>query len=120
MANSFCPAGGSQYYWVNGAVQTIACGTRAGTVKLTGFAEAWLNNLTLTLGVNAANSWQCDGTDSNAGVCGKFVLAGVTGAPANSGGTESGTQKATPTACGTGVPCQREDIWIAKIAAAHQ
>ena len=120
MTNSFCPVGGSQYYWVNGAVQTIACGTRAATVKLTGFAEAWLNNQTLTLGANASNSWQCDSTDSNAGVCGKFVLAGVTGAPANSSGTESGTQKVTPTPCGTGVPCQREDIWIAKIAAAHQ
>ncbi len=120
MTNWFCSTGGSQYYWVNSAVQTIACGTRPGTVQLTGFAESWLNNQTLTLGANTSNNWQCDSSDASAGTCNKFVLAGVPGAPANSSGTESGTQKATPTSCGSGVPCQREDIWIAKIASAHQ
>jgi hypothetical protein len=120
MTNSFCPTGGSQYYWVSGAVQTISCGTRAGTVLLTSFAESWLNNQTLTLAANTSNNWQCDGSDSNAGICNKFVLAAVTGAPANSSGTESGAQKVTPTPCGSGAPCQREDIWIAKISSAHQ
>ena len=120
MTNSFCPTGGTQYYWTDNTIQPVTCGTRAGTVKLTGFAESWLNNQTLALGPNTSNNWQCDSTDSNAGTCNKFVLAGVTGAPANSSGTESGTQKATPTACGNGVPCQRTDIWIAKISSAHQ
>lgn len=120
MTNSFCPTGGTQYYWVNGAVQSFTCGTRAGTVRLTGFAESWLNDQTLTLGANTSNNWQCDSSDASAGTCNQFVLAGVTGAPANSSGTESGTEKATPTACGNGVPCQREDLWIAKISSAHQ
>ena len=79
-----------------------------------------MNNQTLSLGANTSNNWQCDSSDANAGTCNKFVLAGVTGAPANSSGTESGAQKVTPTPCGTGVPCQREDIWIAKISSAHQ
>lgn len=120
LTNSFCPTGGSQYYWANSAIQTISCGTRAATVILTGFAESWLNNQTLTLGANTANNWQCDSTDSNAGVCNLFILAAVTGATPNSSGTEAGILKVTPTPCGSGVPCQREDIWIAKISAAHQ
>jgi hypothetical protein len=105
---------------VSGAVQSISCGTRAGTVKLTGFAESWLNNQTLTLGPNTANSWGCDSSDSSAGNCNAFVLASVPGATLSSGGTESGTQKATPTECGNGVPCQRADVFIAKISSAHQ
>ena len=118
MSNQFCPTAGVQYYWVSGAVQTYSCGTRAGTVALTGFAESWLNQ-TLTLGPNTANNWQCDNADSNAGTCNQFVVASVAGAPTNSGNTEPGTQKASPTACG-GAPCQRTDIWISKISSAHQ
>jgi len=118
MSNQFCPTAGVQYYWVSGAVQTYSCGTRAGTVALTGFAESWLNQ-TLTLGPNTANNWQCDNADSNAGTCNQFVVASVAGAPTNSGNTETGTQKASPTACG-GAPCQRTDIWISKISSAHQ
>jgi hypothetical protein len=120
MPNQFCPTGGQQYWWVSGAVQSVACGTRAGTVKLTGFSESWLNNQTLTLGANTANNWGCDSTDSNAGNCNAFVLASVPGATLSSGGTETATQKATPTECGNGVPCQRADVFIAKISSAHQ
>ena len=130
MPNSFCPTGGLQYYCTGTSaqcnsnpatyIQSISCGTRAGTVKLTSFSESWLNNLTLNLGPNTANNWQCDSTDSNAGVCNKFVLSSVSGAPPNSSGTETGTQKATPTSCGTGVPCQRPDIVAAHISTAHQ
>lgn len=120
MTNSFCPTGGTQYYWISGAIQSIACGTRAGTVQLTGFAESWFNTPTLTLGPNTANNWQCDSSDANAGTCSKFVLAGVTGAPGNSSGTETGVQKAVPTACSNGVPCARADLWLAKVTSAHQ
>lgn len=119
MNNMFCPTGGSQYYWNGSSVQTISCGTRAGTVKLTGFSETWLNNQTLTLDANTGNNWNCDSSDSNAGTCTKFVLHNVPNATAGPG-TETGTQKATPTPCASGVPCQIPDLFIGKVTTAHQ
>ena len=133
MANEFCPTGGTQYYCATGTsgsscgtgktIQSIACGTRAGTVGLSGFSESWLGGskgATLTLGPNTANNWGCDSTTSNAGNCTSFVLSNVVGAPASSSGTESGTQTVTPTKCANGVPCQRSDIFIGKVTTAHQ
>ena len=133
MANQFCPTGGTQYYCAAGGsgascgsgktIQSISCGTRAATVGLSGFSESWLGGskgATLTLGPNTANNWGCDSTTSNAGNCTAFVLANVTGAPASSSGTETGTQKATPTTCSAGVPCPRADMFIGKVNSAHQ
>jgi hypothetical protein len=115
MPNSFCPVGGTQAWSAGG---TINCGTRAGTVTLSGFAESWLNNATLTLEANNSNSWGC-----SAGACTAFIgtVVNACGGTTPCSGTESsGTQKAIPSACGNGTPCQREDIWIAKISSAHQ
>lgn len=129
MPNQFCPTSGTQYYCAVGGsgsscgsgktIQTLSCGTRAGTVRLTGFAESWLNNQTLTLDANTANNWGCDSSTSNAGNCTAFVLHNVAGATAGPG-TESGPQKATPTPCGNGVPCQIPDLFIAKATTSHQ
>ena len=120
MPNSFCPTNGTQYWYVNGTgIESISCGPTAGTVTLSGFSESWLNQ-TLTLGPNTANNWNCDSTDTNAGACQAFVLAAVTGAPANGSGSETGTQKAVPPNCASGVPCQRSDVFIYKITTAHQ
>jgi len=115
MPNSFCPTGGTQA-WAGGG--TVNCGTRAGTVTLTGFAESWLNNQVLSLGANVSNNWGCA-----SGTCSAFIgtVANACGGTPPCSGTEAtGTQKATPTGCGGGAPCQRQDIWIAKISAAHQ
>lgn len=120
MNNSFCPTGGNQYYWINSAIQTISCGTRAGTVTLSGFAESWLNNKTLNLGPNTSNNWQCDSIDAGAGVCTKFILSSVAGAPVNSSGVETGAQKATPSGCNNNTPCQAPQMFIANLQTAHQ
>lgn len=129
MPNQFCPPSGTQFYCAAGGsgsscgsgktIQTLSCGTRAGTVKLTGFSESWLNNQTLTLDVNTANNWGCDSTTASAGNCTAFVLHNVAGATAGPG-TEVGTQKATPTPCSSGVPCPIPDVFIAKVTTAHQ
>jgi hypothetical protein len=116
MANQFCAPGGNQYYWVSGTVETIACGALPEQVTLSGFAESWANQ-TITLAAVGG----CDSTDSNAGNCTSFSGTG-TGVPNNYGPVaETGTQKATPVTCtGAVQPCQRGDIWIAKLASAHQ
>ena len=116
MPNQFCAPGANQYYWVNGAVQTIACGALPEQVTLGGFAESWANQ---TITLTAVGD--CDSTDSNAGNCTSFSGTG-TGMPTSYGPvTETGTQKATPVVCtGTVQPCQRGDIWIAKLGSAQQ
>jgi hypothetical protein len=127
MTNQFCPVNGTQYWYVAkplppaGNIQSISCGPTAGTLTLSGFTVAtWLNG-TFTLGANAGNAWGCDSTTTNAGNCTAFIGTNASsGSHLNSSGTDSGTQKAIPTSCGNGVPCQRSDIWIVKIGSAHQ
>ena len=115
MPNEFCAPNGNQYFWINGVVQTIACGALAEEVTLSGFAESWANQVITLTAVGG-----CDSSDSNAGSCTSFSGTG-TGVPSNYGPvTETGTQSATPLACtNTAQPCQRGDIWIAKLTSAH-
>jgi len=118
MPNQFCAPNGSQYYWTDSAVQTIACGSLAEQVTLSGFAETWANQ---TITLTAVGG--CDSTDSNAGNCTSFSGTG-SGIPSSYGPvTETGTQTATTVNClsGSGVNtyCQRPDIWIAKLVSAH-
>jgi hypothetical protein len=140
MGNSFCPTNGYQYWCVkngsgtqscgtNAYIEQISCGPTAGTVSLSGFSEAWLNSAgtggsgTFSLGANTGNAWGCDSTSANAGDCTAFTgrFANLNPSHYNTSGTESsGTQKASVTQCGYGAPCQREDVWIARVAAAHQ
>lgn len=125
MTNFFCPTAGSQYYWSGSAIQTISCGSRSFPgITLSGFAESWLNNKTLTLGPDTgtppSDTWQCDNSDANAGKCLKFVLSSVSGAPVNSSGIETGAQKATPVGCNNNTPCQAPQMFIANLQTAHQ
>lgn len=113
--NGFCPPGGTQTYPTANGGGTFVCGSKAGQVTLTGFSESWLNNQTLTLASWSSGTWG----SSSSGVYVKFTLASVPGATAGPG-TETGTQTVTPIGCGSGVPCQRADLFIAHITTAHQ
>lgn len=128
MNNQFCSTGGTQYWYVAaplppaGNIQSINCGTRAGTVVISGFTLAtWLNG-TFTLGANTSNNWGCDSTTTNAGQCTTFIgTNSVSLAHAGTSGTETGgAQKASPTTCSNGTPCQRTDMFLAHITTAHQ
>ena len=121
MSNSFCPTSGLQSWPAGGSIN---CGSRAGTVALSGFSESWLSGtLALSANPSGANPWAC-----SSGTCSSFVLVGVpnactgigSGSPPCSGTETTGTQTATPTACATGVPCQRADLFFVKISSAHQ
>lgn len=128
MGNFFCPTNGSQYYLTGGTVQTISCGPTAGTITLSGFTGAtWLNfsvGGTFTLGANPnpPNPWGCNSGAGTVGLCTAFIgKNSVSLSHAGTSGVESGgTQKAVPTSCGNGVPCQRADVWIAKLKSSHQ
>lgn len=133
MSNFFCPVNGTQYWFVqnpippNPSIQSISCGPTAGTVTLSGFTGAtWLNGK-FTLGANPSppNPWGCNtgaGPITSVGQCTTFIGTNSSSlAHAGTSGTESGgNQKAVPTSCGNGVPCQRSDVFIAKLLSSHQ
>ena len=141
--NYFCPLNGNQYYWTNSAVQTVACGSQAEQIVLTGFAStsahpptsgalSWIpDGTTLTITANVLNAWGCNSTTSAAGLCTAFTGT-ISGAPISSSGTVVGTVlepsgngslQMTPNQCNSGpganTYCQRADIWVANLQPAH-